>query len=481
MLNVGHSAASTALAAVRSLILAALLFVGASLAPGSVSPARGASETVVIAAGDIACPPTSHNYNGGAGTASACQQRATSDVAVAASPGAVMVLGDNQYENGELEYYNSIYGPTWGRLKSITLPSPGNHEYQSGSAAGYFSYFGAVAGDPAQGWYVTQLGTWRVYSLNSNCASIAGGCAAGGAQEQWLKADLAAHPTDCILAFWHHPRFSSGANYSRVSAFWTDLYAARADVVLNGHVHEYERFAPQTPSAVASANGIREFVVGTGGRSFESLSSNPANSVVRNNAVFGALKLTLADASYSWEFLPAAGGTFTDSGSGTCTKSGTVTPPGSATYGAEADAYVAEASPTTNYGTASRLYADLSPNQQAYVRFTVPADAPPITRSTLRIYASDGTARGPTVSQASNEWSESTVTWSTQPPITGPPLASSDAIASGTWYTVDVSTVVTGPGTYTFSLVPTSTDGASFYSRQSSSTSLRPQLLVSGG
>jgi hypothetical protein len=474
-----HTSISTA-RMLRSVALAILLLVGASFSRPSISPAAAATETVVVAAGDIACPPTSHNYNNGAGVATACQQRATSDVAVAAAPGAVMVLGDNQYENGELSYFNQVYGPTWGRLKPITLPTRGNHEYQSGSAAGYFSYFGAAAGDPGQGWYVTQLGSWRVYSLNSNCDSV-GGCAAGSQQELWLRADLAAHPTDCILAVWHHPRFSSGANYSRVSAFWTDLYAARADVVLNGHVHEYERFAPQTPSAVASSSGIREFVVGTGGRSFESLSSNPKNSEVRNNTSFGVLKLTLSTGSYAWQFLPAAGATFTDSGSGTCSKSGSVTPPGLATYAAEADAYVDEGTPATNFGSSSRLYADLSPHQQAYVRFTVPADAPAITRATLRLYAGDGTTLGPTVSLAANDWSESTVNWTTQPAITGPPLADGDSIASSSWYTVDVSSAVTGPGTYTFALVPRSTNGLSLYSRQSSSTTLRPQLAISGG
>jgi 3',5'-cyclic AMP phosphodiesterase CpdA len=189
------------------------------------------------------------------------------------------------------------------------------------TAAGYFGYFGAVAGDPAQGWYSYDIGSWHVVVLNSNCARV-GGCIAGSPQEQWLQADLAAHPAACTLAYWHHPRWSSGTNHgsnASVDAFWRDLYAAGVEVVLNGHEHNYERFAPQTPDGAADPeSGIREFVVGTGGRSHYPMAAALPNSDVRNTDTFGVLALTLHADGYDWEFVPEAGQSFTDSGSGTC-------------------------------------------------------------------------------------------------------------------------------------------------------------------
>ena len=160
---------------------------------------------------------------------------------------AVLLLGDIQYEDGAYSKFLASYDPSWGRVKSITKPAPGNHEYQSGSAADYYRYFGAAAGDPAKGYYSYDLGGWHLVALNSNC-SFVGGCGAGSPQEQWLRADLAAHPASCTLAYWHHPRFSSGAHGSDATytAFWQALYDANAEVVLVGHDHDYERFAPQT-------------------------------------------------------------------------------------------------------------------------------------------------------------------------------------------------------------------------------------------
>ena len=197
---------------------------------------------------------------------------------------------------------------------------PGNHEYLTRAANGYFSYFGAAAGDPATGYYSFDVGAWHVVALNSNCSAV-GGCASGSPQERWLRADLAAHPAACTLAYWHHPRFSSGehGNEPAYDAFWRDLYAAGADVVLNGHDHDYERFAPQDPSGGSDlARGVREFVVGTGGKNHYRFLTLQPNSQVRDATTFGVLELTLHRTSYDWRFLPEPGKTFTDSGSAVC-------------------------------------------------------------------------------------------------------------------------------------------------------------------
>jgi hypothetical protein len=200
-------------------------------------------------------------------------------------------------------------------------PVPGNHEYQTPSATGYFGYFGALAGDPTKGYYAYNLGAWRMYALNSNCSEI-GGCGAGSPQEQWLRADLAANPTSCVAAYWHHPLFSSGEHGSSTAtqALFQALYDNNADLVLVGHDHDYERFAPQTATGVADpVRGIRQIVVGTGGVSHYTFSGTfLANSQVHNGDTYGLLKLTLSPGSYSWQFLPVAGQTFTDAGSTNC-------------------------------------------------------------------------------------------------------------------------------------------------------------------
>ena len=273
----------------------------------------------VAAAGDIACDPGSSFFNGGLGSGLNCRQRATSDLLVGAGYEAVLILGDIQYEDGTLAKFNASYDPSWGRVKSITRPSPGNHEYQSVSAAGYYAYFGAAAGDPAKGYYSYDLGEWHVVALNSNCSSV-GGCGAGSPQEQWLRADLAANPASCTLAYWHHPRFSSGehGSDSATTAFWQALYDANADVVLGGHDHDYERFAPQTPSgALDLTRGIRQFVAGSGGKNVRTFPTVLANSEARDVSSLGVLELTLGSGAYEWRFRPAVG-SFTDSGSAAC-------------------------------------------------------------------------------------------------------------------------------------------------------------------
>jgi hypothetical protein len=233
--------------------------------------------------------------------------------------GTVFVAGDVAYPSGTTSQFTSCYGPTWGRWKLRTYPTPGNHEYHTSGAKPYFAYFGARAGTPGKGWYAYDLGTWRIYSLNSNCSSV-GGCGAGSEQERWLRADLAAHPRACVAAVWHHPLFSSGEHggNAQVRALWTALEDAGADLVLNGHDHDYERFAPQDAAGVPRVGGIREFVVGTGGAALRPFRTPLANSQLRNATTHGVLKLTLRSGGYDWLFVPVAGRTFTDAGSGTC-------------------------------------------------------------------------------------------------------------------------------------------------------------------
>ncbi len=281
--------------------------------PPSATPVPTASSTPT---------PTVDPTVVGAGDISSCSS--TGDSATAALldgiPGTVFTVGDNAYEAGTATEFANCFAPTWGRHFARIRPAVGNHEYATAGAAGYFGYFGATAGQPGQGWYAYDTGSWRVYVLNSNCGQV-GGCYAGSAQEQWLRADLAANPRSCVLAYWHHPRFSSGehGNHTSVQPLWQALWDANADLILGGHDHDYERFAPQNPAGVTDAlRGIREFVVGTGGKSHYAFTTIRPNSEVRNGSTFGVLKLTLHAGSYDWQFVPVAGGTFSDAGRSTC-------------------------------------------------------------------------------------------------------------------------------------------------------------------
>jgi len=288
-------------------VLAAVLLFAAGAAVATSVQGHAASDPVIVAAGDIC------------GSATDCAPTATLIDQI--NPDRVLTLGDNAYEDGTLAQYNAYYAPNWGRFLDKTAPSPGNHEYHTANAQGYFSYFGAKAPGP---YYSYDVGSWHLISLTGDIS-----VSAGSAQETWLKADLAAHPSQCTLAYWHEPRFSSGTTHGSSSSFdqfWRDLYAAGADIILNGHEHNYERFAPQSPGATADPKGIREFVVGTGGVSHGYSFGTPiANSEVRNSTTWGVIKLTLHSGSYDWQFVPVAGGVFTDSGSGSC--SGAAPPP----------------------------------------------------------------------------------------------------------------------------------------------------------
>lgn len=282
--------------------------------------ADAAGDPVIAVAGDIACDPADADFNGGAGQNGRCDQLATVNLLTSRSLAAVLTVGDEQYDQATASQLAASYDPSWGKVKAITRPAPGNHEYQSGSAGGYYGYFGAAAGDPTKGYYSFDVGTWHIISLNSNCWAV-GGCDTGSPQEQWLAADLAAHTNRCTLAYWHHPRFTSGpaGNDNRTAAFWSDLYAANADLVMDGHDHVYERFSPQTPSATADpVRGLRQFTVGTGGEERMSFVSVQPNSELRDGSSFGVMLLTLHDGGYDFQFVPAAGYSFTDSGSGTC-------------------------------------------------------------------------------------------------------------------------------------------------------------------
>jgi hypothetical protein len=299
-----------------------LFLVAAVIAAVANASPAGAADPVIAAAGDIACAPTDPGYNGGNGTATRCRQRATSDLLVGAGLAAVLPLGDIQYDSPSAANLSAVYDPTWGRVKSISRPVLGNHD---GTGASYFDYFngpGAAngpAGPRGRGYYSFDVGSWHIVALNSNCATVS--CGAGSIQERWLRADLAAHPAGCTLAFWHHPRYSSGHDGSHVtlSAFWTALHEAGAELVLSGHSHDYERFAPKDAAGKTSSTGIRQFVVGTGGAFFTGLgTSRVAGSEVAQNTTFGVLQLTLHPSSYDWRFVPIAGQSWTDAGSGQC-------------------------------------------------------------------------------------------------------------------------------------------------------------------
>ena len=282
-----------------------------------------------MTAGDIACSPSSSSFNGGQGTSSKCRQLATSDLLLSGNPDAVLPLGDLQYENATLSEFLGSYDLSWGRapIAAKTYPVAGNHEYQTSGGAGYYQYWQQKTGQDkahqaTNGYYSFELGAWHIVVLNSNC-SAAGGCGSTSPQVQWLQADLQAHPTQCTLAAWHHPLFNGTKNATiktngAFKPLWDVLYQRGAEIVLNGHVHHYERFAPMNPSGASDpTNGIREFIVGTGGIE-KGGSSFVVGTLQATAKTYGVLKLTLAAGSYTWQFLPAAGESFTDAGSGTC-------------------------------------------------------------------------------------------------------------------------------------------------------------------
>lgn len=278
----------------------------------------------VVAAGDIACDPTSSNFNGGDGTSSNCRHKYTAQVAAAQDPDAVLVLGDLQYDAGSYSNFMASYDLSWGKLKGITRPAIGNHEGTgSGSGRGYCQYFGSAAHCNANGsqdgaaYYSFDLGAWHIVVLNSNCG-VAGGCGAGSTQLNWLTKDLANNTDKCTLAVWHHPRYSSGnhGNNSFMSAAWTALQNDGAELVLSGHDHNLERFGPQDANGNADSTGMRQFISGGGGKNLYSFGTIKPNSEFRAKS-YGVLTLDLAAESYAWKFLSDTGAT-SDQGQATC-------------------------------------------------------------------------------------------------------------------------------------------------------------------
>jgi hypothetical protein len=266
-----------------------------------------------MGAGDIACEPPSLP------APSVCHEFYTSELLARAD--LVLTFGDLQYQNGTLAKFLGSYDRSWGRFKAKTRPAVGNHEYLTPGAAGYFDYFGSLAGERGKGYYSFDAGGWHFVALNSECSDV-GGCGPDSPQYEWLRADLAASTARCTAAYWHHPRFSSGQYQDNAAyqPFWELLYADGAEVVMAGHDHNYQRYAPMTPRGFRDdAFGIRQFVVGTGGKNHYAVDPAPvANREVANDKTYGVLRLTLRAGGYDWAFVPSVGGTFTDAGSGTC-------------------------------------------------------------------------------------------------------------------------------------------------------------------
>jgi fibronectin type III domain protein len=285
----------------------------------AIMPAAG--DPIIAAAGDIACDPTSASFNGGQGTAAACRQMATSDI-IQDDPriAAVLTLGDDQYGCGGYTAFQGSFDPSWGRFKAKIHPAPGNHEYQTSggsdcapNAAGYFRYFGAAAGN-AQGDYAWNIGAWHMIALNGECNNV-GGCGAGSPQGQFLGSHVGT--SKCTLAYWHEPYYNgTGTQSANYAYFWQTLRAAHADIVLNGHIHTYARFAPQDASGNADPDGVREFIVGTGGEDHGSLNGS-TNVQASAGGDFGVLELTLHPAGYSWKMVSTTGAVL-DSGSAGC-------------------------------------------------------------------------------------------------------------------------------------------------------------------
>nr|MDQ4042171.1 metallophosphoesterase [Actinomycetota bacterium] len=276
-------------------------------------PAPSRPNPLLAAAGDVAC------YPGEPRTPERCHHEDTSDQLVNSSPDVVALLGDAQYDRGTLEEF-AEYDRTWGRVKDRTRPAIGNHEYLTDNAAPYFTYFGQAAGAPDRAYYSYDLGTWHVVVLNSNCAFVS--CLDVSSQVRWLRADLAAHPRQCTLAYWHHPRHSSAqrlGHYAAVRPLWRAAAEGGVDVVLAGHVHNYERLAPlDADGRIDPENGIRSFVVGTGGRNYQRMSNLKPFSESANADTFGVLFMSLRPDGYGWLFGPEPGDDFTDSGTGSC-------------------------------------------------------------------------------------------------------------------------------------------------------------------
>ena len=333
--SVGRGAALGGVAFVATLTLLFGLLSFAGRSPAASGPSGGtASRSAAPSGGPTAratAPVTSSRSAApsppgdpvlvGAGDIADCHLDADSATAalVEGMAGAVFTAGDNAYEHGSVADFRDCYGPTWGRFLARTRPAPGNHDHETRDLAGYLWYFGAAAAPNGTSWYSYDLGSWHLVVLDSSCGDV-GGCGPDSEQGKWLTADLAASAARCTLAIWHHPRFSSGqhGNARDVAPFWEALYAAGADVVINGHDHDYERFAPQDPAGHEDrAGGLREFVVGTGGAALREFGASVPNSQLRASLAHGVIRLVLHPTSFEWTFISTSGD-FSDTGNGPC-------------------------------------------------------------------------------------------------------------------------------------------------------------------
>lgn len=463
------------------------------------SPQPG--DVIIAAVGDMVC--------GAGSTGAACKQMEVSNLILAMNPQAFLALGDVQYESGEYNDFINFYEPSYGRLNSVVKPSVGNHEYNDPSASGptqigYWDYFNGignfsgVAGDRDKGYYSFDLGDWHMIALNTNC-SKAGGCGVGSPQETWLRSDLAQSTKSCTLAYYHHPLYSSGGRATTGSVYlWKALYDYHADVILTGHDHTYERFAYMDANGNLDPNGIREFVVGTGGRNHTHFVSAAPNSEVFDDTSFGALKMILGSGSYNWEFVPIPGNTFVDSGSNTCHSKGsasptptptptlgptpapTPTPPvsGILTFFPIADAHVLAGNPTINYGSLGTLEVDGSPLKKILLKFNVSGiGTSAITSAKLRLYDVDASNFGGNFHGiADTSWIESMVTWNTAPAFNPLVVASLGSVSPNIWYEVDVTPLIIGDGIVSIGIDSSSTNGADYSSKEGT---FAPQLVIS--
>ncbi len=289
----------------------------------ALQPLR-AAEAILVGAGDIA--KCGKRLKDAEATARVLDRlfvelsAATGDGYRPVDDAAVFTVGDNVYKNGTPEEFQECYDPTWGRHRERTRPAIGNHDYDGRDAEPYFEYFGETAGEPGKGYYSYNLGDWHIVVLNSVCKKV-GGCDEGSEQYQWLAQDLQENPSRCTAAYFHHPLFTSGKHgpQKKLKPIYQVLYDHGVELVLSGHDHNYERFAPQTPDGkLDRERGIRQFVVGTGGREHRKIRRQAPNSEVRDRSSFGVLKLTLKPDRYDWEFLPVDGAAFQDAGTGMC-------------------------------------------------------------------------------------------------------------------------------------------------------------------
>jgi hypothetical protein len=464
---------------IRRRVLTLALCLGLTAAYASWVSPTSAADPVLVGAGDIA----NCSLTGDEATANLLDN----------IDGTVFTVGDNAYPDGTAADYNNCYGPSWGRHKARTRPSPGNHEYRTSGASGYFGYYGANAGPPNLGYYSYDVGTWHIVSLNSEVSG-----SAMSAQIQWLKDDLAAHPAACTLSYWHQPVFSSGehGNVLNMQEIWKVLHEHGADVVLNGHDHDYERFAPQNPYGLADPNGMREFIVGTGGAEQRDFVTIRPNSEVRNSETFGVLKLTLHATSYDWQFVPIAGQSFSDTGSAACytgtnlpaTPTATATPPPAGqtqlTLAPAADTYVDQAKPTSSYATNSEIKVvdGSGASRQGFLRFTV-SGLPPgatILSAQLQLYVTNGSDSGGVFKRVSNTTWPETITWNTKPAIDGAQLAALGSVLAGEIVNIDVKPAITGNGSYSFAITLPSgeTDGLGYASDENVNGAPAPRLTI---